>query len=79
LLFVICAGAPLTSQLTVCIVPTFQTEWLFGRITGGTNTSRCESSIGAPETRETKARIAKRRDEMKKFIVGKKLEKSWLK
>jgi hypothetical protein len=39
-------------HLTICSESHFQTEVESGKITGGTNTSRLSSSIGAVATRE---------------------------
>lgn len=48
-----------THHLTVCSEPHFQTEAEFGKRTGGTNTSRLSSSIGAVATREIREMIEK--------------------
>lgn len=58
-------------QVTVCLLPTFQTEWLFGVSTGGTKTSRAVScSMGAAETSERNARMAKTKVERKFMMLG---------
>jgi hypothetical protein len=43
--------------VTVWVVPTFQTDLLFGSSTGGTKTSRSERDTGAPAMRGTKEKM----------------------